>query len=162
MMRALLFFVLLTALGCSSSKKEEQSSKDLSKVQLTDLNGQTVSLSDVEGKVVFLNFWATWCRPCLEELPSIMRLRDQLPDEEVVFYFASDEEAERIEGFLDNRELKGNFVRVENPEALGIQALPTTFIYDKSGKLVYSEIGFKNWDEPAAQELVTKYLHDEK
>ena len=162
MIRTLIFFVLMIALGCSTSKKEEQSSVDLSKVKLTDLNGQPVSLSDAEGKVVFLNFWATWCRPCLEEMPSIMRFREQLSGKDIVFYFASDEESERIEGFLENREFEGNFVRVENPEALGIQALPTTFIYDQTGKLVYSEIGYKNWDEPTAQELVTKYLTHEK
>jgi thiol-disulfide isomerase/thioredoxin len=162
MIRTLIVFALVVALGCSTSKKEEQSSVDLSKVRLTDLKGQPVSLSDAEGKVVFLNFWATWCRPCLEEMPSIMRFREQLSGKDIVFYFASDEDSERIEGFLVNREFEGNFVRVENPEALGIQALPTTFIYDQSGKLVYSEIGYKNWDEPAAQELVTKYLTDEK
>jgi hypothetical protein len=89
-------------------------------------------------------------------------LRDQLSDEEVVFYFASDEDKSRIKDFIEARKFEGNFLRIENPEAVGIQALPTTFIYDKSGNKVYSEIGYKNWDEPSARELVTKHLNNEE
>jgi thiol-disulfide isomerase/thioredoxin len=162
MARIYSLLIIWMLLGCTPSRKEEQSADDLSRIQLTDLDGKVVSLSEMKGKVVFLNFWATWCRPCLQEMPGIMRLRDQLSDEEVVFYFASDEDKSRIKDFIEARKFNGNFLRIENPEEVGIQALPTTFIYDKSGNKVYSEIGYKNWDEPSARELVTKHLNNEE
>lgn len=158
MKRIFLIALLALVAGCSPSKQEAKSPDDIGSIELTDLKGEPVDLSDLKGKVVFVNFWATWCRPCLEEMPSIMRLRDQLSPDDVVFYFASDEELDRISGFVEKRKFTGNFVVAKNEEQLGIQALPTTFIYDKSGKRVFSEVGYKNWDEPTATAIVTDLL----
>ena len=53
-----------------------------------------------------------------------------------------------------------NFVRIENPEALGIEALPTTFIFNRKGELVFSEVGFRKWDDPATMEMVSKIINE--
>lgn len=155
-----IFFIvsLIIMAGCSSPKTEEQSAISASQVKLTDLEGNDVDLADFKGKTIFVNFWATWCRPCIQEMPSIAALQTQLADKNIEFFFASDEEVEKIQKFMDSRKMTSRFVRVENPEALGIEALPTTFIFDGEGNLVFSEVGYRKWDEPTTIEMVTKLV----
>lgn len=155
-----IFFIvsLIIMVGCSSPKTEEQSAISASQVKLTDLEGNDVDLADFKGKTIFVNFWATWCRPCIQEMPSIAALQTQLADKNIEFFFASDEEVEKIQKFMDSRKMTSRFVRVENPEALGIEALPTTFIFDGEGNLVFSEVGYRKWDEPTTIEMVTKLV----
>jgi len=160
-MRQSLFILFLMILaGCSSQKTGEQSSIVASQIKLTDLEGKEVDLTEFEGKTIFVNFWATWCRPCIQEMPSIAALQTQLAGKNIEFFFASDEEVDKIQKFMESRKMTLNFVRVENPESLGIQALPTTFIFDGEGNMVYSEVGFKKWDEPATVEMVTKLINE--
>ncbi len=160
MSRTLIILLLIALAGCSSNKTEDQSSIVTSKIKLTDLEGKEIELTDLKGKMIFINFWATWCRPCIQEMPSIVAMQSQLADKNIEFFFASDEEVDKILKFKESRSMNLNFVRVENPESLGIEALPTTFIFDGNGELVFSEIGFKKWDEPATMEMVTKLIND--
>jgi thiol-disulfide isomerase/thioredoxin len=160
-MRRSLFILFLIALaGCSSQKTEDQFAMVASQIKLTNLDGKEVDLTDFEGKTIFVNFWATWCRPCIQEIPSIVALQTQLAGKNIEFFFASDEEVDKIQKFMESRKMKLNFVRVENPESLGIQALPTTLIFDGEGNMVFSEVGFRKWDEPATVEMITKLISD--
>jgi hypothetical protein len=93
-------------------------------------------------------------------MPSIAALQTQLTGKNIEFFFASDEEVDKIQKFMESRKMTLNFVRVENPESLGIQALPTTFIFDGEGNLIFSEIGFRKWDDPATIEMVTKLINE--
>ncbi len=158
--RLALLFVLLITLACSSSKEKPESAITLTNIELTSLSGEKINLSDYEGKTVFVNFWATWCRPCIKEMPSIASLQRNLAGKNIEFFFASDEEVEKILKFKESRAMNLNFVRVENPEALGIEALPTTFIFDGNGGLVFSEVGFRKWDDPATIDMVTKLINE--
>lgn len=160
MIRSLFFIFCIAMVGCSSQKTGEQPAILASQIKLTDLEGKDVELAKFEGKTIFVNFWATWCRPCIQEMPSIAALQKQLTDKNIEFFFASDEEVDRIQKFIESRKMTLNFVRVENPESLGIQALPTTFIFDGEGNLVFSEIGFRKWDEPATVDMVTKLINE--
>lgn len=155
-----IFFIvsLIIMAGCSSPKKEEQSAISASQVKLTDLEGNEVDLADFEGKTIFVNFWATWCRPCIQEMPSIAALQTQLAGKNIEFFFASDEEVEKIQKFMESRKMTSRFVRIENPEALGIEALPTTFIFDGDGNLIFSEVGYRKWDEPTTVDMVSKLI----
>lgn len=159
MIRCLFFIFLITLAGCSSQKAEEQSSIVASQIKLTDLDGKAVDLTKFEGKTIFVNFWATWCKPCIQEMPSIAALQTQLAGKNIEFFFASDEEVDKIQKFIDSRKMALNFVRVENPESLGIQALPTTYIFNGEGNMVFSEVGFRKWDEPATVEMVLKLIN---
>lgn len=161
MRQSLFILFLIMLVGCSSKKTGEQSSIVASQIKLTDLEGKEVDLTEFEGKTIFVNFWATWCRPCIQEMPSIAALQTQLAGKNIEFFFASDEEVDKIQKFMESRKMKLNFVRVENPESLGMQALPTTFIFDGEGNMVYSEVGFRKWDEPATVEMVTKLINEE-
>lgn len=158
MMRFFFIFSLILLAGCSSPRTEEQSAINASQIKLTDLEGNEVDLADFEGKTIFVNFWATWCRPCIKEMPSIAALQTQMAGKNIEFFFASDEEVEKIQKFMDSRKMNSRFVRVENSEAIGIEALPTTFIFDSDGNLVFSEVGYRKWDEPATIEMVTKLV----
>lgn len=159
-LRLLVIFTMLITLACSTSKEKPESAITLENIELTSLSGEKISLSDYEGKTVFINFWATWCRPCIKEMPSIASLQNHLASKNIEFFFASDEEVEKILKFKESRSMNLNFVRVENPEALGIEALPTTFIFDGNGELVFSEVGFRKWDDPATMEMVTNLINE--
>ena len=152
----LAFASLIFISGCNQNRsKEAIGANDVRKtIQLTDLAGQSVDLTKYEGRVVFLNFWATWCRPCIEEMPSIASAKKLLGNTDIVFLFASDEDVERIKSFEKKNSLGLEYVQVTNFNELSIQALPTTYIFDASGKTVFSETGYRKWDDSANLQLL--------
>ena len=158
-----LFFPLIVSLvffSCSSNtgsteanfKKEEVSNqKEVTpeNLELTDLEGNSIQLSDLKGKAVFLNLWATWCRPCLSEMPAIENAYQELKDDDYVFLAASYEKYEKIIGFAQKQDYNFPFVHLKSDmQALGVQSIPTTFIYNEEGKLVARIIGTREWDAP--------------
>lgn len=159
-LRLPVMFAMLFTLSCSPSREKPEGAITLENIELSGLSGEKINLNDYEGKTVFINFWATWCRPCIQEMPSIASLQNLLADENIEFLFASDEEVEKIMKFKESRSMNLNFVRVENPEALGIEALPTTLIFNGKGELVFSEVGFRKWDDTATIEMVTKFINE--
>jgi len=133
---------------------EKQTEWKINKVNLTDLKGLPINLEQYKGKTVFLNFWATWCKPCLKEMPSTEKTHEMLKDKNIEFLFASDETAQQIEKFQAKHDYRFNYVRVESLEELNIIALPTTFIFNPDGKLVFSEMGFRKWDDKINIDLI--------
>lgn len=152
-MRYLLVFCFAIAtFGCSSKKPESNSQptpygNKLEEIRLTDLKGKEIDWSQMKGKAVFINFWATWCGPCIKEMPSIQAAIDHLKDEKVVFLLATEESIEKINEFKDQYNFKLEFVQQKTTlTALDILALPTTYIFDRSGKLVFKETSLRMWD----------------
>jgi thiol-disulfide isomerase/thioredoxin len=145
-----------------SSKKENDGTIHLRDVKLSTLTGQAVDMDEFEGKVVFVNFWATWCGPCIKEMPTIEKAQALLKGKDIVFLFASNEELDQIEGFSKKRDYDFRYVQLNNMEELKIQALPTTFIFDSEGALKFSETGTRIWNEPANIDLITKILNHEE
>ena len=138
--------------ACKDVSKEKKitvshQDSEIDKIHLTDLKDQPFDLKQYKGKTVFINFWATWCKPCLQEMPSIERAQEILKNENIVFLFASDEAMEQIEKFKTSHPYPFHYVKAENMEALNIMALPTTYIFNPEGKLVFSEMGFRKWDD---------------
>lgn len=122
-----------------------QAIKDLSDIKFVDAKGKTISLADLNGKVVFLNFWATWCPPCLAEMPSVNKLHQQFKnDSEVVFILVdADNDFAKAQAYMDR---KGYQLPVYNmassiPEILFSGSLPTTVVLDKKGRLSFKEVG---------------------
>lgn len=157
--------LLITLASCSRTNKDQStpsatSADDIKKVKLKDLNNQEIDLDQFKGKTVFINFWATWCKPCLQEMPSIERAQVQLKNQKVIFLLASNEEPDLIKRFIKKHDYTFRFVHLENMEALNIQALPTTYIFNAEGKLKFSETGSRKWDEAASLDLITKMMND--
>jgi len=111
------------------------------------LDGQPLDLSAYAGKKVFLNYWATWCAPCIREIPAITRAAAELEDENYVFLLASDETVDTIEDFIADREFSGNFIKLSKFfGAWGIEAVPSSELYDENGNHVVTWSGAFEWD----------------
>lgn len=154
-----LFFLVVGMLlfSCKESpKKTESETEQLSMVPektrgplFEDLEGRAVALADYQGKRVLLNYWATWCRPCIEEMPALVKLQEHLADENYVFLFASDQSVKKIENFKRARGFDFNYIKYTGTMAeQQISALPVTFIYNEVGEQVARFDGGIEWDSP--------------
>lgn len=157
----LIVVVLIGIIGCNDGRKEKSrfSAKlirEIDKIRLTDVNGQGISLQQYQEKTIFINFWATWCKPCIQEMPSIAEAQNILKNENIIFLFASDESSEQIEEFANTHGYKFNYVRIENSEEMNVQALPATFIFNSKGNLIFSETGSRKWNEKNNVDLILK------
>lgn len=132
---------------------------DMPAFTLESLDGRPVSSADLKGKVVVLNFWATWCGPCKEEMPSLERLRKQFdPGEVALLSVTIDHQREGIQAFMRHLGLALPVLLDEDQEVSGsfmVRGLPTTFLIGKDGKVVGRAVGPRAWDGPEAVALVT-------
>lgn len=160
--RSIALIVMSFFFSNCSSKKENDGIIDLQDVKLSTLTGQSIDTDEFEGKVVFINFWATWCGPCIQEMPTIEKAQALLNGKDVVFLLASNEELDQIERFSKKHEYNFRYVQLNNMEELKIPALPTTFIFDTDGVLKFSETGSRMWNESANIELITKIINHEE
>jgi len=120
---------------------------------VTDLEGRTVRLSALRGKVVLLNLWTTWCAPCVEEMPSIERLYATLRgDDFALLAVSQDEEGKRaVEPFVARMRL--SFPVFVDPDhqvgdRYGVWGYPETFVIDRNGRVVEHVIGPRDWASP--------------
>ncbi|WP_299799829.1 TlpA disulfide reductase family protein [uncultured Maribacter sp.] len=114
-----------------------------------DLEGNPIELSDYKGKRVLLNYWATWCRPCIEEMPDMEKAQTILEQENYVFLFASDQSVKKILAFKEARGFQLDFIKFNGVYAEeNVSALPATFIYNEVGEQVLRFDGGLKWDSP--------------
>lgn len=133
----------------ASSEPPSDTSKD--SIELADLNGQPVAWESFRGKAVFLNLWATWCKPCIVEMPSIERASQQLADSNIVFIAASDESLDKIRVFRDRGKYTFTFLQLKSGfESLGVYGLPTTILFNAKGNRISTETGARDWSSPQA------------
>lgn len=156
------YVLLLIGLFTQCSSTDKKSDSEANNIVLTDLSGNSVSLDSYKGKAVFINFWATWCKPCIQEMPTIVTMMEKFKDDKIVFLFASNEEVDQIEKFERKHSFGFHYVHVDNLEALNILALPTTYIFNSDGDLKFSEAGFRAWDSNENLELISKIVNNEK
>lgn len=122
------------------------------------LEGAEVHLRDLRGKIVILNFWASWCNPCVEEFPSMLKLVEAMKGEVVVLAVSADDEKKDIETFMRAMGLpKANFTVVwdqpkEAMKAFGVEKVPESFLIARDGKLIRKVLGIENWSSPSAIE----------
>ncbi len=113
---------------------------------LTALNGKTYSLSGLRGRVVLLNFWATWCPPCRKEMPDMEKLYREFENKGFTVLAVSDEERDTVSGFLEKQ--RYTFPILLDPgrkvhEAFGVEGIPKSFLFDREGKLVAQSIDMR-------------------
>jgi len=129
--------------------KEKVESEDF---ELKDLKGAKRKLSNYRGKLVFLNFWATWCGPCRIEMPSMQRLYDELKDEGLVILAIDlQEETKRVRKFVSRYKLTFPILLDQKGEVGALysaRSIPTTYLIDKDGMIFGGAIGAREWDTP--------------
>jgi thiol-disulfide isomerase/thioredoxin len=118
--------------------------------RLMDLNGQPVSLSDFRGKIVFLNFWATWCYACRIEMPAMEKLHQEFKNKDFAMVTINlQESASQAKQFFKDFELTFTALLDSDGEVgayFMISAIPTTFILDKEGIIIGKVMGPREWD----------------
>ncbi|OHE61500.1 MAG: hypothetical protein A2Z99_09900 [Treponema sp. GWB1_62_6] len=127
--------------------------QDIPDISFVALDGSAKNLSSFRGKVVLLNFWATWCPPCKAEMPSIQRLSDKLAGKDfTVLAISVNESRATVEAFLAKNPYKFPiFLDETGQQSSGFvgRGIPTTYLVDKQGRALAGIIGSKEWDDPA-------------
>ncbi|GAB5538501.1 MAG: hypothetical protein Salg2KO_06040 [Salibacteraceae bacterium] len=118
-------------------------------LQLMDQEGNSFLLSSLEGKPIFINFYASWCPPCLAEFRSMNRMQEELSD--VEFLFVTRETEEDYYKFLDNTQYDYPFYKQQSklPKQLEHESIPASYLLDANGNLVFQHVGAANWDDDA-------------
>jgi thiol-disulfide isomerase/thioredoxin len=131
-------------------------------LSVRDAKGDVRRLSDYKGQTLVINFWATWCEPCLAEMPSLEDLERKLagkPFKVLAVNFAESEE--RVKSFLDNYEIKLEVLYDKDMGAArrwNARILPASFVVDASGTVRYSVVGEADWTAPAVVTAIEKLL----
>ena len=132
-------------------------------IALKDPNGLQVSLSDLRGKIVFINFWTTWCLACVIEMPSMEKLHQKFKDKDFVMVAINlQESASKIKQFF--KEYKLTFTTLLDSTGdvgagWGVRSIPMTFILDKSGRIIGKALGPREWEGKESIALF-EYLTD--
>lgn len=146
------FYIALSSLLLSCSNATEQTDTAETETQtqslkLQQLDGTDINFANYGDSAIFVNFWATWCGPCIKEMPSLENLQTALKNEPIVFLYASSEPNNKIERFAQSRPWDFNYVKLNmSLQALDIYALPTTYIY-KNGEIIWGQTGMREWDD---------------
>lgn len=133
----------------TDEKNRVPGSVDLSAIKFKDTSGKITDLASLKGKTVFVNFWATWCPPCLAEMPSINKLYEQFKqDKDVVFILVdADGDFSKSQKYMDRKGFKLPVYSVAGniPDLIFSGSLPTTVVFDKFGRVSYNESGAANY-----------------
>ena len=142
---------LVAGIGANSKNEE---------VLFTNPDGDVIELSDQKGKVVFINFWATWCPPCIAEMPSINKLYSEFRDNDKVMFLMVDVDNERNKSqkFMDKRkfELPVYTPASAIPSSYMSGSIPTTLVLNKYGKVVFKHEGMGDFSNEEFKDFLTK------
>lgn len=126
---------------------------------LVDAEGNQFELSEAKGKVIIINLWATWCPPCIAEMPSLEELYKDYGDK-VEFVLVSDESQKKTSAFLEERKLTlPSYKPISKiPNKLYTRSIPATYILDKKGRIRVQKTGAANWNSKRIRKLIDKLL----
>lgn len=126
-----------------------------------DMEGNNVSLSDLKGEVILLNFWATWCPPCRAEMPSLQKLYDSY-GEKIVMILVTGENLSEVDQFIKdfNYDLPIYLQRSQATPSFQVGSIPTTYLIAKDGRIVSSKTGAANWNSEAFKKDLDNLLNE--
>jgi thiol-disulfide isomerase/thioredoxin len=155
--------------GISVSTFAQSSTSTLPNVKVKDLSGKTINIQDIdnEGKPIVISFWATWCKPCLEELNTIAELFEEWKEETGVKYIAisidDSRNSKKVAPFAKAKDWKYEIYLDENSDlkrAMGVNNPPQTFLLNKDKNIVFQHNGFAPGDEVKLYEEIKKINHE--
>ncbi len=127
-------------------------------LQLQTLNGETVDFASLHGQVVFLNIWATWCPPCVAEMPGIQKLYDKVDNEKIAFVMLSvdDQGADHVRRWIERKGYTFPVYLLDGPlpRAFASNSIPTTFILSRAGEIVARHEGMADYDNARVREFL--------
>jgi thiol-disulfide isomerase/thioredoxin len=140
--------VIVLAVACFLYKRYRiPPSIDLPTIALTDLSGHPVSLQSFAGRPLFVNFFATWCGPCIRELPELADLKSKLADQKLQIICICDEPVTKLQS-IQNR-FDGRLIILHSEKSfhdMGIYTYPTNYIYNSRGLKVYEQVNPEDWE----------------
>ena len=121
--------------------------------------GNQLDFTELRGQVVLINYWATWCPPCVAEMPDLYELYNAYK-EDVVFLFVAKDERKKVDQFIEKRQyaIPVYYILGQTPEPLQSQSLPTTFIISKEGRIVVAEKGAAKWNSSFTRDILDDLL----
>ena len=137
-------------------------------LNFTAIDGRELTLADFKGKVAVVNLWATWCAPCIKEMPSLDRMNARLKDQGLALLAISQDRggAKVVEPFLEKLGLRSLPVYLDPKgqvqRALGVRGLPTTVVFDGEGRELGRFEGDADWDGADARALLTYFLNQNR
>lgn len=159
----LLFCFSLLITSCGKAPKVAKVGQVAPDFTLVDRQGKTWTLSELKGQVVFINFWATWCPPCVEEMPSMQRLYSLLPNDKFkMLAILNNDDPKRADLFAKKRNIT---IPILDDQAnkiapkYGLTGVPETYIVDKNGIIREKFIGPAPWDSPGSVQMLMKYIN---
>ncbi|WP_435625108.1 TlpA family protein disulfide reductase [Flagellimonas sp.] len=142
-------------------QKEERKELDNYNWSLVGIDGYATNFKSYQNRVTVVNLWATWCPPCVAEMPSFVNLYEDYGDK-VDFFFVANDKKEKVVAFLEKKgyALPVYFETSKTPELLSSKSIPATFILNKAGEIVVEEHGVADWDSKSTRELLDTLLSE--
>jgi thiol-disulfide isomerase/thioredoxin len=134
--------------------------------ELLDMDDEKIRLSDYRGKVVLLNFWATWCPPCIREMPSMERLHQQVNAEDFIVLAVNQmEDVDQVFAFTGQLEIDPTFEILFDSESkvshnYAVRGLPTTYLIDKRGNIRYRAVGGREFNHPEVVKIIDQLIKE--
>lgn len=134
--------------------------------KLEDMDEYEYDLSEYRGKVVLLNFWATWCPPCKREMPSMERLHQKYQEKDFsVLAINQMEDGDRVFSFTGTLETQPTFdILLDNDSQVSrkyaVNGLPTTYLIDKQGRIRYRAVGGREFDHPEVEKIIQSLMDE--
>ena len=155
------YFIRFISFSPSEISSEKQQSLSSYTWHLKGLNTTNVDFNQLKGKVIFVNFWATWCPPCVAEMPEIQKLYNDYK-EKVVFLFVTNDDWETVQKFLtkNNYHLPIYNPLTQPPKELISNSIPTTYVINKQGKIVVQKTGAASWNSKTTRKMLDKLLKE--
>ena len=152
---------VIAKLSPSVEKSEDYKQVSSYNWQLQDIESDSFQLNKTKGKIIFVNMWATWCPPCIAEMPSIQELYNDYSDK-IEFVIVSNEKQEVIKKFLEkkNYNFKTYTPLSRAPETFNVSSIPRTFLIDSEGNIIIDESGAANWNSETVRNTIDKLLKD--
>jgi thiol-disulfide isomerase/thioredoxin len=126
---------------------------------LVDREGKTLNFQEMEGEIILINFWATWCPPCVAEMPNLNDLYADYKDK-ITFLFVTNDDKEKVNAFLEKNayQFPVYYALEKAPETIYSNSIPATFLIDDQGKIVMKEIGASNWNSTNVRNQLDELL----